>query len=67
MPLTFTLDDSSAMSPELKLSKFPSVVLGARISRSGDAMPQSGDLVGQIGPIPTGSGKVTLVIDGVQP
>ena len=67
LPLGFTLDDSSAMSPDLKLSKFPNVVLGARVSRSGDAMPQSGDLVGQIGPIATGSGKVTLTIDSVQP
>ena len=67
LPLTFTLDDSSAMSPDLKLSKFPNVVIGARISRSGDAMPQSGDLIGQIGPVATGSGKLVLVIDRVQP
>ena len=67
LPLTFTLDDSSAMSPDLKLSKFPNVVIGARISRSGDALPQSGDLIGQVGPVATGSGKLVLVIDGVQP
>jgi cytochrome c-type biogenesis protein CcmH len=67
LPLTFSLDDSSAMSPEMKLSKFPTVVIGARISRSGDAMPQSGDLIGQIGPVATGSGKLVLVIDAVQP
>ena len=67
LPLAFTLDDSSAMSPELKLSKFPNVVIGARISRSGDAMPQSGDLVGQVGPVATGEGKLTLTIDAVQP
>lgn len=67
LPLTFMLDDSSAMSPDLKLSKFPNVVIGARISRSGDAMPQSGDLIGQIGPVANGSGKLVLVIDGVQP
>ena len=67
LPFTFTLDDSSAMSPELRLSKFPNVVIGARISRSGDAMPQSGDLVGQIGPVATGTGKLVLVIGGVQP
>ncbi len=67
LPLTFSLDDSTAMSPEMKLSKFPNVVIGARISRSGDAMPQSGDLVGQLGPIATGSSKLVLVIDAVQP
>ena len=67
LPLAFSLDDSSAMSPELKLSRFPSVVIGARISRSGDAMPRSGDLVGQVGPVDTGSGNLVIVIDGVQP
>ena len=67
LPLAFSLDDSSAMSPELKLSRFPSVVIGARISRSGDAMPRSGDLVGQVGPVGTGSGDLVIVIDGVQP
>ncbi len=67
LPITFTLDDSSAMSPELKLSKFRNVVIGARVSRSGNAMPQSGDLIGQVGPVATGSGRVTLVIDAIQP
>ncbi len=67
LPLTFTLDDSTAMTPEMKLSKFPSVVVGARISRSGDAMARSGDLVGQLGPIETGSTKLVIMIDTVQP
>ena len=67
LPLAFSLDDSSAMSPEFKLSSFPSVVIGARISRSGDAMPRSGDLVGQVGPVDTGSGNLVIVIDAVQP
>lgn len=67
LPITFTLDDSTAMSPEMKLSKFPSVIVGARISRSGDAMPQSGDLTGQAGPVAVGAGKLVVTIDGVQP
>ena len=67
LPLTFTLDDSSAMSPEMTLSKFPMVVVGARVSRSGDAMPRTGDLVGQVGPVETGSTKLTITIDSVQP
>lgn len=44
LPLTVTLDDSTAMMPTMKLSDFPEVVVGARISRSGQATPQSGDL-----------------------
>ena len=67
LPITFTLDDSTAMADELKLSKFELVVVGARVSRSGNALPQSGDLVGQSAPVKAGGGKLTLVIDSVQP
>jgi cytochrome c-type biogenesis protein CcmH len=47
LPLTVTLDDSSAMTPAMQLSKFKQVSVFARISSSGSAMPQSGDLQGQ--------------------
>ena len=67
LPINFTLDDSTAMSPEMRLSKFTQVVVGARISRSGNAMPQSGDLTGQVGPLKPPVGKLGIVIDGVQP
>jgi len=46
LPLNATLDDSMAMSPVMKLSSFNEVIVGARVSRSGNAMPQSGDLQG---------------------
>ena len=67
LPFTFTLDDSSAMSPEMKLSRFPSVIVGARISRSGEALPRAGDLVGQSAPVRTGTAKLLITIDSVQP
>ncbi len=67
LPITFTLEDSTAMSDELKLSKFELVVVGARVSKSGNALPQSGDLVGQSAPVKAGGGELTLVIDSVQP
>jgi cytochrome c-type biogenesis protein CcmH len=67
LPLNFTLDDSTAMSPQMKLSNFPRVIVGARISRSGDAMPRTGDLVGQVGPVDNLSGKLVVTIDAVQP
>ena len=67
LPITFTLDDSMAMSPQMKLSNFPMVVVGARISKSGNAMPQPGDLQGQAAPTKIGSAGIELVIDGVQP
>ena len=67
LPITFTLDDSTAMADELKLSKFDLVVVGARVSKSGNALPQSGDLVGQSAPTKAGGGKLILTIDAVQP
>ena len=67
LPITFTLDDSTAMADELKLSKFELVVVGARVSKSGNALPQSGDLIGQSAPVKAGGGKLMLTIDGVQP
>ena len=67
LPITFTLDDSTAMSQEMKLSKFPRVVVGARVSKSGNALPQSGDLLGQSGAVKAGDGPLSLVIDKIQP
>jgi len=67
LPLNFTLDDSTAMSPQFKLSNFPRVVVGARISRSGDAIPRSGDLLGQVGPVDNTAGRLVVTIDAVQP
>ena len=67
LPITFTLDDSLAMSPQMSLSKYPRVVLGARVSRSGNAMSQAGDLQGQLSDVATGSSGLELVIDSVQP
>jgi len=63
LPLKFVLDDSLAMSPEMKLSTVQSVVVGARISRSGNAMPQPGDLQGLSAPVNVGSSTVRIDID----
>jgi cytochrome c-type biogenesis protein CcmH len=54
LPLSVTLDDSLAMSPAMVLSKFTEVSVGARVSRSGNAMPQSGDLEGSQSPVAVG-------------
>jgi cytochrome c-type biogenesis protein CcmH len=63
LPFEFALDDSMAMAPNLKLSGFPEVVIGARVSRSGNATPASGDLQGASRPVRVGATGVTLVID----
>ena len=67
LPIAFKLDDSMAMSEDLKLSKFANVVVSARVSASGNAMPQSGDLLGQLGPVSAATQNIKIVIDRVQP
>jgi cytochrome c-type biogenesis protein CcmH len=67
LPLEFALDDSMAMMPNLKLSNFSSVVIGARVSKAGDAMPASGDLQGFSQPVKVGSAGVDVRIDQVVP
>ena len=59
----FTLDDSMAMSPDMTLSKFGEVIVGARVSKSGSPMPQKGDLEGLSKPVKVGRGDVALTID----
>ncbi|AVP97070.1 hypothetical protein C7S18_07630 [Ahniella affigens] len=46
LPVDLTLDDSMGMMPTMKLSGTPQIVIGARISQSGVANAQSGDLEG---------------------
>ena len=65
LPVEFKLDDSLAMSPAMKLSSFPKVVVGARVSKSGEAMPQKGDLTGISGPVATGSSGLKIEINQV--
>lgn len=68
LPLTITLDDSMAMVPAMKLSGFPEVTVGARLSKSGQAMPQRGDLEGEVTPVQPGQADIVkIVIDRVRP
>jgi cytochrome c-type biogenesis protein CcmH len=67
LPLTFALDDSMAMNPSMKLSNHSEVIVGARISKSGNAMPQSGDLKGSSSVIKLGSQDLKIIIDSAVP
>jgi len=68
LPVTLILDDSMAIDPAMKLSGFPEVTLIARIAKSGQAMPQSGDLEGEVSPVEPGrAGIVKILIDRVRP
>ena len=48
LPTKVTLDDSMAMIPDLKLSTFPAVTVGARVALSGNPIAQPGDLYTEI-------------------
>lgn len=67
LPLQFTLDDSLAMSPAARLSSHPKVVIEARISKSGQAEPQPGDLFARTGPVANDArGLVVEIADVVK-
>ncbi|MEW8342099.1 MAG: c-type cytochrome biogenesis protein CcmI [Candidatus Thiodiazotropha taylori] len=68
LPISISLDDSMAMMPQMKLSGFNEVVVGARISMSGSPTAQAGDLEGEIQPVAPGSAEtVQVVINSVHP
>ncbi len=62
LPFDFVLDDSQAMGPQFKLSTASEVVLKARISKTGQAMPQPGEFGVSTGPIKTQASNLSLVI-----
>jgi cytochrome c-type biogenesis protein CcmH len=67
LPFTFRLDDSNSMMPSRKLSDVGTVVIVARLSKSGQAMPQSGDLEGISQPVKPGVDGITIIIDRERP
>ena len=67
LPLKFALDDTLAMSPELRISLFKRIRVEARISRGGNAAPQSGDLQGASGIVAAGAADLRIAIDQIVP
>ena len=67
LPYKFALDDTQAMTPTMKLSGAQSVRIEARISRTGNATPQPGDLVGTSPVVKPGARGVQVIVDKVLP
>jgi len=67
LPLQFSLDDSMAMQPQLRLSNFDQVVVVARVSKSGSPMAQSGDLQGMTDTVKPGATGLNVTIDSPVP
>ena len=65
LPLDFTLDDSTATTPTLRLSPSMQLVVAARILRAGQAVAQPGDLQGISLPVPVGSRGLLVEINSV--
>jgi cytochrome c-type biogenesis protein CcmH len=63
LPMEFVLDDASSMIAGRKLSDAQRVVLVARVSRTGAAEPQPGDVEGTSAPVAIGTHGVHLRID----
>ncbi len=67
LPKDFSLDDTMGMAPGVKLSAAPSVIVEARISKSGNAIPQPGDLFGRSAPLKPGTAGLRITIDQIVP
>jgi cytochrome c-type biogenesis protein CcmH len=65
LPYHFELDDSMAMTPELRISGFERIIVGARVSKSGTATAASGDLEGYAPAVRPGTSGVKLTISQV--
>jgi len=65
LPMDFRLDDSMAMAPQAKISSASEVIVTARISKSGDPIPKSGDLEGSSAAVKPGTGGIKLEIRDV--
>jgi cytochrome c-type biogenesis protein CcmH len=50
------------MAPNAKLSGASQVIVSARISKSGNAIPQAGDLAGESTPVAPGATGVAVTI-----
>ena len=67
LPMKFTLDDSQAMAPGFNISSASALRVEARLSKTGNASPQPGDLAGASGIVKPGARDVKVVLDKVLP
>jgi cytochrome c-type biogenesis protein CcmH len=68
LPVSLTLSDDDAMMPSLKLSSFDQVIVGARVSSSGNPVAQSGDFYTEQEGVDSSNppARISLTIDQVK-
>jgi cytochrome c-type biogenesis protein CcmH len=68
LPVTLTLSDDDAMLPSMKLSSFDQVIVGARVSSSGNPVAQSGDFYTEVEAVDSASppAQINLTIDRIK-
>ena len=66
-PMNFVLNDALAMGSDALISKLPEVSVEVRISKTGMAMPESGDLISTPQTIKVGTTNARLMINQVRP
>lgn len=62
-PMSFLLNDALAMNPGVPLSKLTEVSIEVRISKTGMAKPETGDLISAVKTIKVGAENVRLLVD----
>jgi cytochrome c-type biogenesis protein CcmH len=67
LPLQFTLDDALSMSPQARISMATEVEVEARISKSGMAQPESGDLISTVQTVKVGAQGLKIRVAKVRP
>ncbi len=63
LPASFLLTDGMGARPDLKISNVPQLIISARITKSGKAMPESGDLQGFSQKVKPGDKNINIMID----
>lgn len=66
-PMSFMLNDSLAMNPNALVSQLPEVSVEVRVSKTGMAMPEPGDLISAPQTVKVGASNVRLLINQVRP
>jgi cytochrome c-type biogenesis protein CcmH len=68
LPISLTLSDADAMMPSMRLSAFDQVLVGARVSFSGNPVAQSGDFYTEVGSVSSSEppDEILLTIDQIK-